>query len=71
MRQSGTIKFFNHSKGFGFIVPDEGGKDIFVHISAVEGSGLTSLSEGMRVTFETEPDQRGRGPQAVNLQPHE
>ena len=68
MRLSGTVKFFNHSRGFGFITPDEGEKDVFVHISSVERSGLPMLDEGMRVTFETEPDPRGKGPQAVNLQ---
>jgi CspA family cold shock protein len=68
MRQTGTVKFFNATKGFGFITPDEGGKDVFVHISAVERSGLPPLDEGMRVSFDTEPDPRGKGPKAVNLQ---
>ena len=68
MRQNGTVKFFNQSKGFGFITPDEGGKDVFVHITAVERSGIGTLDEGMRVSFETEPDKRGKGPKAVNLQ---
>ncbi|MFP3920317.1 MAG: cold-shock protein [Dichotomicrobium sp.] len=67
MQQTGTVKFFNQTKGYGFITPDEGGKDVFVHISAVERSGLAALDEGMRVTFETEPDPRGKGPKAVNL----
>lgn len=67
-RQTGTIKFFNHEKGFGFITPEDGGKDVFVHISAIQGSGLPQLDEGAKVSFETEPDRRGRGPQAVNLQ---
>lgn len=67
MQQTGTVKFFNQSKGYGFITPDEGGKDVFVHISAVEQSGLPPLDEGMRVTFETEPDPRGKGPKAINL----
>jgi cold shock protein len=69
MRQSGTVKFFNQTKGFGFITPDQGGKDVFVHITAVERSGIGSLDEGMRVSFETEPDKRGKGPKAVELQP--
>ena len=69
MRQSGTVKFFNATKGFGFITPDQGGKDVFVHISAVEKSGMGQLDEGMRVSFDTEPDPRGKGPKAVNLQP--
>ena len=69
MRQSGTVKFFNATKGFGFITPDQGGKDVFVHVSAVEKSGMGQLDEGMRVSFDTEPDPRGKGPKAVNLQP--
>lgn len=68
MRQSGTVKFFNPSKGFGFITPDQGGKDVFVHVTAVERSGIGPLDEGMRVSFETEPDKSGKGPKAVNLQ---
>ena len=68
MRQTGTVKFFNNTKGFGFITPDKGGKDVFVHISAVERSGIGTLDEGMRVSFDTEPDPRGKGPKAVNLQ---
>jgi len=68
MSQSGTVKFFNHSRGFGFITPDDGGKDVFVHITALEQSGLPALDEGAKVTFETEPDRRGKGPQAVNVQ---
>ncbi len=68
MRQTGTVKFFNAQKGFGFITPDEGGKDVFVHVTAVERSGIGSLDEGMRISFETEPDKRGKGPKAVNLQ---
>ena len=68
MRQSGTVKFFNHSRGFGFITPDDGGKDVFLHISALQRSGLPALDEGARVSFETEPDRRGKGPQAVNVQ---
>lgn len=68
MRQNGTVKFFNQTKGFGFITPDEGGKDVFVHVTAVERSGIGTLDEGMRVSFDTEPDKRGKGPKAVNLQ---
>ncbi|MFZ1104335.1 MAG: cold-shock protein [Hyphomicrobiaceae bacterium] len=68
MRQKGTVKFFNQTKGFGFITPDDGGKDVFVHITAVERSDVGSLSENMRVSFETEADKRGKGPKAVNLQ---
>jgi CspA family cold shock protein len=68
MRQTGTVKFFNHSRGFGFITPDDGGKDVFLHISALQRSGLPALDEGARVSFETEPDRRGKGPQAINVQ---
>ena len=68
MRQKGTVKFFNQTKGFGFITPDDGGKDVLVHITAVERSNVGALSENMRVSFETEPDKRGKGPKAVNLQ---
>jgi CspA family cold shock protein len=67
-RQTGTVKFFNASKGFGFITPDDGGKDVFVHVTAVESSSLSTLVDGMRVSFETEPDKRGKGPKAVELQ---
>ncbi len=68
MSQTGTVKFFNHSRGFGFITPDDGGKDVFVHVTSLEKSGLPALDEGAKVTFETEPDSRGKGPQAVNIQ---
>ena len=67
MSQTGTVKFFNTDKGFGFIKPDDGGADIFVHISALQASGLATLSENQKVSFETEPDRRGKGPKAVNL----
>jgi CspA family cold shock protein len=68
MRVNGTVKFFNHSRGFGFIAPDDGGKDVFVHASAVERAGLPVLDEGDKLSFEIEDDQRGRGKQATNLQ---
>jgi CspA family cold shock protein len=68
MRQTGTVKFYNQQKGYGFITPDGGGKDVFVHVTAVEQSGIRSLDEGSRVSFDTEPDKRGKGPKAVNLQ---
>ena len=64
----GTVKFFNSEKGYGFIKPDDGGRDVFVHVSAVMSSGLGTLNEGQRVAFEIEPDKRGKGPKAVNLQ---
>ncbi len=57
---SGTVKFFNTQKGFGFIAPDTGGKDVFVHISAVERAGLRGLIEGQKVSYDMEKDQRGR-----------
>ena len=56
--QSGTVKWFNGQKGFGFIQPDNGGADVFVHISAVERAGMGSLNEGQKVNFELERDQR-------------
>jgi CspA family cold shock protein len=68
MRQTGVVKFFNQTKGYGFIKPDEGGNDVFVHVSAVERSGVGTLAEGQRISFETEPDKRGKGPKAINLQ---
>lgn len=61
----GTVKFFNVTRGFGFIAPEDGSKDVFVHISAVERAGMTSLVEGQKVRFDVQPD--GRGPKAVNL----
>ena len=64
---SGTVKFFNSEKGYGFIKPDDGSRDVFVHVSAVTRSGLGTLSEGQRVSFEIENDNRGKGPKAVNL----
>ncbi len=62
---SGTVKWFNAQKGFGFIQPDGGGKDVFVHISAVERAGLGGLNEGQKITFEVQ-EERGRKA-AVNL----
>ena len=55
---TGTVKWFNGQKGFGFIQPDDGGNDVFVHISAVERAGLTSLNEGQKVSFELQKDPR-------------
>jgi cold shock protein len=61
----GTVKFFNTSKGFGFISPEGGAKDVFVHVSAVEAAGMRSLSEGQKVSFDIQPDAKGA--KAVNL----
>lgn len=55
---NGTVKFFNSQKGFGFIAPTNGGNDVFVHISALERSGIAHLNEGQKVSFETEIDKR-------------
>ena len=63
---TGTVKWFNAQKGFGFIQPDEGGQDVFVHISAVERSGLGNPREGQKLSYEIERDQRGRA-SATNL----
>lgn len=64
---TGTVKFFNTTKGYGFISPDDGGKDAFVHISAVERSGLGTLAEGQKVTYDLESGRDGRT-SATNLQ---
>lgn len=62
---AGKVKWFNESKGFGFIAPDNGGDDVFVHFSSIQGGGFRSLAEGQKVTFEI---QKGdRGPKAVNV----
>jgi CspA family cold shock protein len=63
---TGTVKFFNESKGYGFIAPDGGGNDAFVHISAVERSGMRSLRQDQRVTYDLQQDNRGKM-SAVNL----
>jgi cold shock protein len=62
----GTIKWFNPQKGFGFILPEDGGADVFVHISAVEQAGLATLSEGQKVSFDVGADRRGKT-SAINL----
>jgi cold shock protein len=64
----GTVKFFNAQKGFGFIVQDNGGPDVFVHISAVERSGMRGLAEGQKVSFDIEADRRSGKSAATNLQ---
>lgn len=67
MATVGTVKFFNADKGFGFIAPDSGGQDAFVHISAVERAGFVTLSQNQRVSYELENDKRGRS-SAVSLE---
>ena len=65
MAMTGTVKFFNGERCYGFIKPDDGGRDVFVHITAVERAGLKDLAEGQRISFEVEPDKKGKGPKAV------
>jgi CspA family cold shock protein len=64
---TGTVKWFNDQKGYGFIQPDEGGKDLFVHHSAIVGAGYKSLTEGSKVTYE--PRQGEKGPEATDVTP--
>lgn len=63
----GTVKFFNHSKGYGFIQPEDGSKDVFVHVTAVERSGMVTLEEGQKVSFRVEVDRRSGKPAATDL----
>jgi cold shock protein len=67
MRTTGTVKWFNDAKGFGFITPEDGGKDLFVHHSAIQGSGFKSLTEGQRVQCDVVQGQKG--PAAENVSP--
>ncbi len=67
MSITGTVKFFNESKGYGFIAPDDGGTDAFVHITALERAGLATLAQDQRVSYELEQDRRGKMA-AVNVQ---
>lgn len=64
---TGKVKWFNDAKGFGFITPDEGGKDLFVHFSAIQGSGFKTLKENDKVSFEV--TQGPKGPSATNVKP--
>lgn len=66
MTTTGTVKWFNGQKGYGFIQPDDGGKDVFVHISAVEGAGLRGLNEGQKLSYDLEQSRQGKT-SAVNL----
>ena len=68
MRVTGVVKFFNTAKGFGFITPESGGKDVFVHATALEAAGIRSLNEGENVSFVLEDDRRGRGKQAGQIE---
>ncbi len=68
MRITGTVKFFNTSKGYGFIQPETGGKDVFVHVTALEAAGLHAIDEGDKVSFALEDDRRGRGQNAVQIE---
>ncbi len=68
MRQSGTVKFFNTTKGFGFIKPDSGDRDVFVHVTALERAGMVGLREGEKVSFEVSEE---RGKQAVSVRPED
>jgi cold shock protein len=65
---TGTVKFYNSSKGFGFIQPDDGSKDVFVHATALEAAGMRGLVEGQKISFETQADQRTGKIAARNLQ---
>ena len=65
---SGTVKFYNETKGYGFIAPDDGGKDVFVHATALQRCGIHTLSEGQKVQFDTDLDPRSGKPAVSNLQ---
>ena len=65
---TGTVKWFNSTKGYGFIQPENGGPDVFVHISAVERAGMSNLNEGQKLTFDVEADRRSGKSAATNLQ---
>ena len=65
MSQTGKIKWFNDAKGFGFVTPDDGSKDVFVHFSAIQGDGFKSLAEGDRIEFDVQPSDKG--PKAANV----
>ena len=64
---TGTVKWFNETKGYGFIQPDDGGRDVFVHISAVERAGLRGLNEGQKISYDIENDKRSGKESAANL----
>jgi len=68
MRITGTVKFFNSAKGYGFIAPEDGSKDVFVHVTALERAGIRGLNDGDKVTFVLEDDRKGRGKQAGDIE---
>jgi len=67
-RITGTVKFFNTSKGYGFVSPEDGSKDVFVHVSALESAGIHGLNEGDKITFVLEDDRKGQGKQAAQIE---
>jgi CspA family cold shock protein len=67
MSVTGTVIFYNGERGYGFVRPDDGSRDVFIHSSAVERAGLKALTEGQRLRFDVESDKKGKGPKAVNL----
>jgi len=67
-RITGTVKFYNTSKGYGFVSPEDGSKDVFVHATALESASIHGLNEGDKITFVLEDDQRGRGKQAAQIE---
>ena len=67
-RITGTVKFFNTSKGYGFVSPEDGSKDVFVHVTALESAGIHGLNEGDKITFVLEDDRQGKGKQGAQIE---
>ena len=67
-RITGTVKFFNTTKGYGFVSPEDGSKDVFVHVTALESAGIHGLNEGDKITFVLEDDRKGKGKQAAQIE---
>jgi len=67
-RITGTVKFYNTSKGYGFVSPEDGSKDVFVHVTALESAGIHGLNEGDKITFVLEDDRKGKGKQAAQIE---
>ena len=67
-RITGTVKFFNTPKGYGFVSPEDGSKDVFIHVSALESAGIHGLNEGDKITFVLEDDRKGRGKQVAQVE---